>query len=101
MLLAYGFLLATPAGVSPDALNHRIESWFLQTHDCDLVFECPDALDKLVRFGLVRMLPDGHVVPLGLAEALAKLDAVWDGYFRFPHGFTDSNDHSTALPRES
>jgi hypothetical protein len=84
MLLAYCFLLATPDGLAPNALNRRIESWFLATHGRDLVFECPDALDKLMRFGLVRTLPDGRVAPLGLAASLVRLDAVWDGYFRFP-----------------
>jgi len=84
MLVALGFLLASPEGVAPEHLNHAVESWFRDAHGCELVFECREAVHNLVRLGLARPLPDGHIAPVDLPAALAVLDAIWDGYFRFP-----------------
>lgn len=81
-LLAFCFLLASPDGLTPDELNRRIESWFRIAHGCDLSFEFPDALGKLVRFGLVRTLSDGRIVPLDLAASLARLEVIRASFFR-------------------
>lgn len=83
MLLASAFLIDAPDGFAPEEVNQRVESWFLSAHGCDLAFECPDAIAKLVRFGLVRVLADGRIAALDLDASLVRLDALWDGCFRF------------------
>lgn len=51
-LLAYYFLLAEGAALSPEQLDKNIESWFAQTWQCRLDFEINDALQKLNFLGL-------------------------------------------------
>ena len=81
-LLAYHFLLTPGARPTRAELDRRIESWLKHAFGIEADFECEDALAKLDRLGLLRR--DGDrlaVVPLD--EALARLDQVWDDFFRY------------------
>lgn len=91
MLLAYCFLLGTPGGILPDDLDRAIEAWFRDAHGTDVVFECPDALRKLGRFGLMQTLPEGRVAPLPLPDALARLDTIWGEALHFSPPNRDRN----------
>jgi hypothetical protein len=83
MLLAYAFMLTASEQFLPDVLDQAIEAWFREGHACELAFECPDALGKLARFGLVHTAANGQLLPLPLADALVRLDTMWDDIFRF------------------
>jgi len=80
-ILAYFFLLSSPEPCTRDALDQRIEAWFLNKWDCRLDFEIGDALDKLVKLGLVS--GDSHLQAVPLAQACQVLDKRWDEYFVF------------------
>ena len=81
-LLAYFFLHSQGPMADEAVLDRQIESWFVDTQDCELDFEVSDALRKLRALGLLKDDVDGlSVVPL--AEALALLDQRWDDYFRY------------------
>jgi hypothetical protein len=78
--LAYYFLQQGP--LTQSDLDQRIETWLKDTFNLDIDFEVDDALGKLDRLGLLRH--DGGLVSVPPpAEALARLDQVWDDYFQF------------------
>ena len=83
--LAYHFLLAPGDGPLPDELDRRIEGWLKQSFGTDVDFECDDALTKLDRLGLLRRDGDRLSV-LPLAEALVRLDQLWDNFFPYVGG---------------
>lgn len=81
-ILAYTFLIKTPTGLSAEALDKEVESWFEQKHQCKLDFEISDALNKLTRMQIVEC-KDGIYHPLPLQAAKQKLDAKWDNIFSY------------------
>jgi hypothetical protein len=81
--LAYCFLLAPGPGPTKDELDHRVEVWLAHAFGTEIDFECDDAVAKLDRLGLLRR--DGErLAVLPLDRALARLDEVWDDFFRYP-----------------
>ncbi|MBB3167493.1 TMEM143 family protein [Simiduia aestuariiviva] len=79
-ILAYYFLLVSPKPLTRQELDSRIELWMAEKWDCTIDFEIDDALDKLVRLGLVEIQDDQYSA-LPLQPAMAELDRRWDGYF--------------------
>ena len=77
-----------------EELDSRAEE-LLSCHDCGHVdFEASDAIEKLLRWGLITQEKQ-HYVAISIDAALAKLDATWDAYF--PHSETRITGGS--LPR--
>lgn len=80
--LAYYALHAAHAPLSRGELDRAIEAWLKSRFGLEVDFEIGDALAKLERLGLLRKDADGlRVIPL--KEALAVLDARWDGFYDF------------------
>jgi hypothetical protein len=79
--LAYYFLQHGAATTKPE-LDACIEQWLKTAFELDVDFEVDDALDKLERLGLLKRDGDRLSVP-SPAQALARLDRVWDDYFQF------------------
>jgi hypothetical protein len=87
-LLAYAFLRKHPAGLTERELDLAVEDWFRRVHGVEIDFEVDDALRKLTTLRLAEAVPEAgapgprwRVLPLH--EACARLDAIWDGLFRF------------------
>lgn len=81
-LLAYHALLLADGGRTEQELDQEIEQWFVSKWNCKLDFEADDALEKLDRLGLATRDAD-RFQAVALEEALARLDARWDGFFNF------------------
>ena len=65
----------------------------LTNHNCGHVdFEVSDALDKLLRWGLVREDDTGRYQALPIDEALSRLDAAWDAFFHHPAAVDDADN---------
>jgi hypothetical protein len=79
-ILAYAFLLGAPA--TREELDRKIEAWLRTRFGKDTDFELDDGLQKLERLGLVAETDGALAVP-PLAEALRRLDRLWDGFFDF------------------
>jgi hypothetical protein len=80
--LAYYFLRTAAAPPTKPELDARIERWLKETFGVDIDFEVDDALAKLDRLGLLSRDRERLSVPPP-PQALARLDQVWDNYFRF------------------
>lgn len=94
-ILAYYFLLVSAEPLNRQQLDKRIEQWLADQWDCIIDFEIDDALDKLVRLGLVKqslakqsLAKQGVVdhrqheyTALPLQQAMSELDQRWDAYF--------------------
>jgi hypothetical protein len=80
--LAYYFLRTMPSAPTQAELDERIEQWILQTFKVDVDFEVDDALAKLERLELLRREGERLSVPAP-EEALARLDYIWDNYFKY------------------
>jgi hypothetical protein len=79
-VLAYFFLLtkAGDAGWKREHLDDAIEEFLEQSMEIKVDFEIGDAVDKLVRFELVRHSNDGLLRAVSLREALIALDRAWN-----------------------
>jgi hypothetical protein len=78
-ILGYFFLLVRGASTEAE-LDAAIEAWFRERFQVEVDFEVDDALHKLERLGLVER--DGTMLRApDPARAIARLDALWDGYF--------------------
>jgi hypothetical protein len=79
-LLAYWALRKGP--LSKAEIDHAAEAFLREQFKLEINFEVHDALEKLERLGLVARNGNAYqaVAP---AEALARLDAAWDGLFHF------------------
>ncbi|HVZ99594.1 MAG TPA: DUF3754 domain-containing protein [Caulobacterales bacterium] len=81
-LLAYWTLLKAGRTLNKAELDKAAESFLSETFHLAIDFEIGDALAKLERLGLVTQ--DGETYrAISTNEALAKLDAAWDSYFKF------------------
>jgi hypothetical protein len=67
----------------PARLDRAVERWLADRAGLNLDFEIGDALEKLLRWGLVRRDASGTLAATPPAEALAALDARWDGYYHY------------------
>lgn len=81
-ILAYYFLMSEGSPMTTQALDRRIEEWFVKRLDWRLDFDVEDGLAKLERLGLA-ITKDGAWSVVPLAEANQCLDARWDSYFDF------------------
>jgi len=81
-ILAYYHLLIAGKFLSITELDKKIEDWFENKYSCRIDFDMQDAIDKLVRLGLV-VQNDNAFKAISLLEANEKLDILWDGYFEF------------------
>jgi Protein of unknown function (DUF3754) len=91
--LAYYFLRTAAMPPTKPELDAHIEHWLQQAFGVDIDFEVDDALAKLDRLGLLKRDGERLSAPPP-EEALARLDEVWDNYFRF------SNVGSTPVPAQ-
>ncbi len=80
--LAYSILRREGRPLAKAELDNFCETFLREKFGLEIDFEIHDALGKLERLGLVTRDGEayGAVAP---EEALAKLDAAWDGLFRF------------------
>ena len=64
-------------------LDRAVERWLADRAGLTLDFEIGDALDKLLRLGLVRRDESGRRAAVPPEEALALLDVRWDRYYNY------------------
>ncbi len=78
-ILLYSVLAKTEAKRAdlPD-IDRGIEKWLQTTFGVDVDFDLEDALDRLLRDGIVREDADGTLVTMPPREAALHLDAKWD-----------------------
>ena len=86
-VLAYFFLMKSEEGLSSLALDDAIEGWFKETYDAPIDFEVEDALGKLKRLALCRIIGKDHSgmpvwTAVSLPEACVQLDRLWDNFFQ-------------------
>lgn len=79
-ILAYYFLVVQGDSMTSEQLDNKIEQWFEDKFDFQIDFEIADALDKLERFGIVK-LNAGQYTAMPINAAQVQLDARWDGIF--------------------
>ena len=60
------------------SIDLAIENYLTRTFGVKIDFEIDDALDRLIRDGIVVEKPDGTFVTLPPAEAAKHIDAKWD-----------------------
>ncbi|MCZ6500980.1 MAG: TMEM143 family protein [Gammaproteobacteria bacterium] len=85
-IVAYYFLSVHPSLESASQLDETIEDWFSERWDCQVDFEVEDALDKLLKLGLV--IDSGEeqrevMAAVPIDKACELLDQIWDGYFTY------------------
>ena len=80
--LAYFFLLIEKQALTRKELDNLIEKWLEDNFNCRIDFEIDDALAKLERLELVMREGD-RLRCEPLAEALQRLDFIWDHYFEY------------------
>lgn len=81
-LLAYAVLAATPDEAVPTAeLDRRAERHLLERHGAHADFEVDAGLAKLEALGLLARAEDGSLAVPPPAEALARVDHLWDARF--------------------
>jgi len=81
-VLAYYFLLTEDRDLTIAELDGAIENWFEKAHQCLIDFEIEDAVDKLVRWGLVDRI-GAKLRSIPLKAAKQKIDAIWDDLFSY------------------
>ena len=62
------------------AIDNAIEQYLIRTFGMAVDFEIEDALDRLLKDGIVTEGPDGTLVTLPPKEAAQKIDTRWDGF---------------------
>ena len=67
------------------AVRAQISGYLSDEFNVDVAFDVFDALDRLVRDGIVREAPDGLLLTLTPMAALEHFDEMWDSYMQ-PHG---------------
>jgi len=79
-IMAYYFLLISDVPMSKVELDRKIESWLLTKWDCAIDFEIDDALDKLLRLGLIQDV-NGMLTATSIEAGIEKLGQRWGDYF--------------------
>ena len=82
VILAYHALLTGGPAAHAGELDRRIEAWLKANFAHDIDFEVADALKKLEALGFLAQ-KDGKIAAVPLAEALARLDTLWDRLYDF------------------
>ncbi|MBS0232426.1 MAG: DUF3754 domain-containing protein [Proteobacteria bacterium] len=78
-MLLYSVLAKEPASRADlPSIDLAIENYLTHTFGVKIDFEIDDALDRLIRDGIVTEKPDGTFVTLPPAEAAKHIDAQWD-----------------------
>ncbi|RUO98316.1 TMEM143 family protein [Hyphomicrobium sp.] len=78
-MLLYSVLAKEPATRADlPSIDLAIENYLTRTFGVKIDFEIDDALDRLIRDGIVREKPDGTFVTLPPGEAAKHIDAHWD-----------------------
>jgi hypothetical protein len=85
VLLAYHALLTSGPVTGAGELDRRIEAWLNTNFDLDVDFEVSDALTKLESLGFLAQ-KDQKLTVVPMAEALARLDTLWDRLYDFSQG---------------
>ncbi len=81
-ILAYCTLLASNSGLSAEKLDLEIETWMEKSWACAIDFEIQDAMEKLLRLGLV-VETDGIYHAIAMEDGLRVLNKKWDGFFEY------------------
>lgn len=81
-MLAYYFLLNL-GPLDDQTLDEVVEEWFRSRMNIELDFEVDDALFKLERLELASKSEDGTWAVVPLADALRRLDYLWDNFFDY------------------
>lgn len=81
-ILAYYFLHQAKQPLTAKTLDQQIERWFEDSLNHVMDFEVEDALQKLLKLGLVVEIADQYQ-SIAIDKALQKLDLIWDGYFNY------------------
>ncbi|HOD94349.1 MAG TPA: TMEM143 family protein [Candidatus Hydrogenedentes bacterium] len=76
-LLGYYFLLTAERPLTVQETAKKIEDWFLNRWGCVVNFDIDDAVDKVLRLGIVRK-ENGQLAALSLEEALSLLQTQWE-----------------------
>ncbi len=79
-ILGYYFLLHSSRALTRQELDQAIEHWFESRWSCSIDFEIDDALQKLIRLGLVEESAEG-LRAVSIREGIKRLDKRWDDYF--------------------
>lgn len=79
-ILAYYFLLASGEALTSNQLDSKIEHWFAKRFDFEIDFEIKDALQKLLRFGIVTTNNNKYQAR-PLQGEQTKMDEAWDAIF--------------------
>ena len=81
-ILAYYHLLKSQQDKTSQELDDDIEQWFKQKYQCELDFEMEDAINKLLRLGLISMSNNKYQA-VDIHRANQLLDQQWDRIFTF------------------
>ena len=81
-ILAYYHLLMSGKEMTAAELDKSIENWFEMKFSCAIDFEVQDAINKLIRLGLV-VENHSKSQAIALIDANRQLDHLWDNYFNF------------------
>ncbi len=80
-MLLYSVLSKEPANRSDlPAIDAAIEQFLTRAYGVAVDFDINDALERLLRDGVVREDTDGRLRVLAPAEAAAHIDSKWDSY---------------------
>jgi hypothetical protein len=78
-MLLYSVLAKEPATRADlPSIDLAIENYLTSTFGLKIDYEIDDALDRLIRDGIVTETPDGSFIALPPAEAAKHIDAKWD-----------------------
>ena len=81
-ILAYGILRRAQKPLAKGEIDNFAEAFLRERFGLEIDFEIQDALGKLERMGVITREGDTFAA-LPPSDALARLDAVWDGVFNF------------------
>jgi hypothetical protein len=80
--LAYWALRRAGGALAKAEIDRAAEAFLRERFALEIDFEIQDALAKLERLGLVTREGEAYAA-VAPADALARLDAAWDGLFNF------------------
>lgn len=89
-LLAYAFLLQADRALSLEELDQHVESWFERQLGSRVDFEIDDAIQKLIRFGMVSETAPQSYRAVPIKEALRLLDHRWDNIFTYANNHAET-----------
>lgn len=81
-ILAYYFLLISNKPLNASELDQIIEGWFQTSLSVTVNFEIEDALQKLLKLGLITFVSN-RFQAAPLEKAMQLLDQTWDNYFSY------------------